>query len=420
MHSIAMVILIAYLITASARYFLKFLNLSYLKKYGNQIPASFEGQIDQDLLQRTMAYTIEHSRFGVIVAIFSDLLLLIFIFAGLLNWYQNWVLGWGWSFILTGVAFFLILSYVETILDIPFDLYTTFKIENKYGFNVQTPKLWMTDFVKSWLISTLLAIIVGSGMFGLIQFSAEWWWLLVWAFIFIFSLIMMYLTPYIIEPLFNKYEPLKVEGLEADIKALMQKAGIRVSQVLQMDASRRSKHSNAYFTGIGKTKRIVLFDTLLEKLSPSEILAVLAHEAGHWKKKHIFKAIFWFEIFSLVSLFITHHILHYDLIFTIFGIKAPAIFAGLILIGFVGGILSFPFIPLKNYFSRRREYEADRFACELTGDSTPLITALVKLSKDNLANLHPHPWFARFYYAHPPIVERLQTLQKFSVQEQSA
>jgi STE24 endopeptidase len=417
MHPWAIAALGAFFIVTAVRYYLKFLNVGHLKKYGTQIPTEFEGHIDESLLKKTMAYTIENNQFSTISSIFSTIIFLLFLFGGLLNLYNSWIVDQKWSFIISGIFFFLVLSYINTFISIPFDLYDTFKIENKYGFNTQTPKLWILDFVKSLIISTIIMGIIGAGAFWLIQFSQNWWWLFVWGFFFIFSLFMMYISPYIIEPLFNKYEPLKIEGLEDKIKNLMEKAGIKVSRVFQMDASKRSKHTNAYFTGIGRTKRIVLFDTLLQKMDEPEILAVLAHEAGHWKKKHVLKSLVLFEISSLISFYIAFSLLDQKFLYQIFAIEQQTIMAGFILLSFLGGMVSFPFTPLASYYSRRHEYEADRFACELIGNSDGLVSSLIKLSKDNLSNLHPHPVFAAFYYSHPPVVTRIKYLRQFSKTE---
>lgn len=417
MHPWAIAALGAFFLVTAVQYYLKFLNLGHLKKYGTQIPPEFAGQIDEELLKKTMAYTIENNQFSTISSLFSMIIFLVFLFGGLLNQYNSWIVDRQWSFIFSGIFFFLILSYINIGISIPFDLYDTFKIENKYGFNTQTPKLWMIDFIKSLLISTILMILVGAGAFWLIQSSQNWWWLFVWGFFFIFSLFMMYISPYVIEPLFNKYEPLKVEGLEDKIKILMEKAGIKVSRVFQMDASKRSKHTNAYFTGIGRTKRIVLYDTLLQKMDEAEILAVLAHEAGHWKKKHVMKSLIIFELSSLISFYLAFYLLGKTELYQIFAIDQQTIMAGFILLSFLGGIASFPVTPLASYYSRRHEYEADKFASELIGNSNGLISSLIKLSKDNLSNLHPHPIFAAFYYSHPPVVTRIRYLRQLSKTE---
>jgi STE24 endopeptidase len=275
-----------------------------------------------------------------------------------------------------------------------------------------TLKLWLTDFLKSILISTFLMGIVALIGLWLIQSSPNYWWIWVWGFFLIFSLFMMYISPYVIEPLFNKFTPIEEEGIEDKIKKLMQKVNLKVSRVFKMDASKRSRHTNAYFTGIGRVKRIILYDTLLEKMNHDEILSVLAHEAGHWKKKHVLKMIIVLELISLVGIYISFRILQTDLLAALFQIKQGTFFAKVVILGFIGGIISLPFIPLSNYVSRRFEREADSFACELTGNSESMASALIKLSRDNLSNLHPHPLYAAFYYSHPPIVQRIKDIKK--------
>lgn len=407
-------ILILYLLVTLLRYSLNFLNLNHLKKYGNDIPSELEGHIDKGLLRKVTDYTVERMRFGFIGSIFNNIVVVVFMFGGLLNVYNSWIVSLNWSFVLSGIFFFLFLSYAGTLLSIPFDLYSTFKIENKYGFNTMTPKLWLIDFLKSILLSTVLSGIVVSVGLWIIQLSPNYWWLWVWGFFLIFSLFMMYISPYVIEPLFNKFTPIEEKGLEDKIKELLQKINIKVSKVFKMDASKRSRHTNAYFTGIGRVKRIILYDTLLEKMDQDEILSVLAHEAGHWKKKHVLKMIFVLELISLIGIYISFRILQTDLLTELFQIKQGTFFAKVVILGFIGSIVSFPFIPISNYISRRFEKESDRFACKLTGNPESMTTALIKLSKDNLSNLHPHPLYAAIYYSHPPVVKRIKDIKEFT------
>ncbi len=409
-----LLLLAVYVMVVAFEYWMKFLNLRYLKIHGHEIPAPFEGHIDSDLLKKTSDYTVEHSRFGYFESIFDNVILVIFLFGGLLSFYNSWIDSFNLSFMVTGIIFFLLLSLISTLLDVPFDLYSTFKIENKYGFNTTTAKIWITDFFKSLLISTILLFIVGGIGFWLIQASPSYWWIWLWAFFFVFSLFIMYISPYVIEPLFNKFTPIaeQYKGLEEKIRTMFEKVGIRVSRVFQMDASKRSKHSNAYFTGIGKVKRIILYDTLLEKMNESEILAVLAHEAGHWKKKHILKRIIVSEMVGLIGIYLSFHIMQSDWLGTVFNIGQASFFTKLVLLGFIGSVVSFPFTPISSYFSRKHEKQADQMAVNLTGSPEGLISSLIKLSKDNLSNLFPHPFYAKFYYSHPPIVERLKSLQE--------
>ena len=385
-----------------------------MKEHGLSVPDELKGHIDEDLLKRIQEYEAEKTRFGFISSIFGNIVTVLFIFGGVLNIYNSRVAALNLLFIPAGLLFFLLLSAASTILDIPFDLYGTFRIENKYGFNTMTPKLWIADFFKSLLLSSALTAIMITAGLWIIQSSPDLWWIWVWGFFLVFSIFMMYISPYVIEPLFNKFTPIDDAGLEESLKNMMEKANIKVGRVFKMDASKRSRHTNAYFTGIGKVKRIILYDTLIEKFDRDEILSVLAHEAGHWKKKHVLKMIIGMEIVSFVGIYISFRILRTDFLASLFDIQQSTFFAKVVLLGFIGGIAAFPFAPLGAYISRRFEREADRFARELSENKEAMATALIKLSKDNLSNLHPHPLYAAFYYSHPPVVERIRELRKMS------
>jgi STE24 endopeptidase len=383
-----------------------------MKKYGKNIPPTFKDIIDESLLGKIHSYTIEKSNFSVIKSLYENVIILIFIFGGFLNAYNSWIASLDLPFIASGLIFFLLLSYGITFLSIPFSLYDTFKIENKYGFNAMTMRLWVIDFLKSLLLSTILIVIVLSIGLWFIQSSPGNWWVWVWLFYLIFSLFIMYISPYVIEPLFNKFTPIEDESLAQKIKELLQRVGIQVSRVFKMDASKRSSHTNAYFSGFGKVKRIILYDTLLEKMNQDELLAVLSHEAGHWKKKHVLKLIVISEIASLAAIYVSFRILQTDFLTNIFQIEPHTFFAKIVILGFLGSIISLFFIPIGNYISRRFEREADRFSIQLMENKENISTALIKLSKDNLSNLHPHPLYAAFYYSHPPVVQRIENIDK--------
>jgi len=413
MNGFLITIIISYLAIVVFGYWLDFLNLSHLKRHGSIIPPEFEGQTDQALLSKTMDYTVEHTKFGFVSSVFNNIVFLFFILV-LLNIYNSWIISLNYSFILSGIVFFLLLTYGETIISIPFSLYSTFKIENRYGFNTMTFKLWITDTIKSLVISTILmGLLIAAGLF-IIQKSPDLWWLWVWCFFLAFGIFMMYISPYVIEPLFHKFTPVGDEKLEDGIRSLMEKVGIKVSRVFKIDASKRTKHTNAYFTGIGKVKRIVLYDTLIEKMNYDEIMSVLAHEAGHWKKKHILKSIIVTETIALIAIYVAYHVIQSDFLMTLFNIKESSLFAKLIILGFIGSIVSFPFGPVFHYFSRRHENEADKYSFDLTGNPDSMISALVKLSKDNLSNLHPHPLYALFHYSHPPVLERIRKIRQLT------
>lgn len=405
-----------YILKETFEYFLQYINLRHIIKYGLTVPDPFRGQVDAGLLKKIQEYTVEKTRFGFITSAFGNLVTIFFFFGGLLNIYNSWISALDLNFMMHGITFFLLLGYASTIISVPFNLYSTFRIENKYGFNTMTPRLWIFDFMKTLLLSTILIVLVAGIALWIIQASPSFWWIYVWGFFLIFSLFMMYISPYVIEPLFNTFIPIEEEGLEEEIKAHMAKADIKVSRVFKMDASKRSRHTNAYFSGIGKVKRIVLYDTLLEIMNHDEIVAVVAHEAGHWKKKHIVKMLIGVEAISFISIYVAFRILQTNFLTDMFRISADTFFAKVVILGFIGSILSFPFVPLNSYISRRFEKEADRFSCELTGKKEAMASSLVKLSKDNLANIHPHPAYATFYYSHPPIVQRIRDIQEMSLE----
>ncbi|MDA8414694.1 MAG: M48 family metallopeptidase [Desulfobacteraceae bacterium] len=404
-------LLFLFLLVTGFGYLLRFLNLRHLKRYGDRVPSGFEDAIDPELLRRTSAYTFDMSRVGLAESILDNILLVVFLFAGLLPLYDRWVVSLGGSFAVNGVMFFLFLTLFQTALDIPFSLYSTFRIENRYGFNTTTPRLWLGDLVKSTLLSTVLLCLLAGGALKLVQWSPGHWWLWVWGFFVAIGLFIMYVSPYVIEPLFNRFEPLKDEELAEEIREMLDRAGLQVSRVLQVDASKRSRHSNAYFTGIGRTKRIVLYDTLLQQMDRREILAVLAHEAGHWKKGHIRKRIVASEAAAFAGLVAAYWLLRWGGLPGLLGIGRLSFAGQTMILGFLMSLVSFPFTPLSSWFSRRHEREADRFATEISGMPDALASALIKLSKENLSNLHPHPLYATFHYSHPPVVERVNALR---------
>lgn len=405
-------LVIFYLIVIGTGYWLQYLNLTYLRAHGRTVPPEFQGTVEPSLLQKIAAYTFENSRVGIVESIVSNVLLVIFLFGGLLGVYDRWIVSLSGSFVLAGALFALILLAAETLIDIPFSLYRNFRIENRYGFNTMTVKLWLTDLVKSLAISAILGTLVTVAALSIIQASPAWWWLWVWAFLLVFGVFMMYISPSVIEPLFFKFEPVKAEGLEEKIRLLVERAGLRVSRVFQVDASRRSRHSNAYFTGIGRVKRIVLFDTLIEQMTQGEILAVLAHEVGHWKKRHVFKRMVLTEVSAFFGLLITYYLLRWGGLPGLIGLQNASFYARVIVVAFLSSLALFPLTPLFSYLSRRDEREADRFASELTGRPDAMASALVKLSRENLSNLYPHPLYAKFYYSHPPVIERIRSLKE--------
>jgi STE24 endopeptidase len=396
-------------------YWLRHINLRHLKLHGNRVPDGFEAAIDEEKLRSSSSYTFDSSRLELWDSLFDNAILTIFLFGGLISLYDGVVMWTGAAPISAAVLFFLVLTWISTLLGIPFDLYGTFRIEARYGFNTTTPRIWIMDFLKSQAIGSLLLAFLVTIVFWLIGWSPQQWWLWVWGFMAMFSLFMMFISPYVIEPLFNTYEPVTEVGLEDDIRIMMEKAGLKVGKVQQMDASKRSRHSNAYFTGIGRVKRIVLYDTLIKQMSHREIVAVLAHEIGHWKKGHIWKRLVWAEVMALAGSWLGFKLLAWPGLPGLLGLPADSSLpAKMVVLGFVASLALFPLGPFSAWRSRCHEREADRFAADLTGRPEDLASALVKMSAENLANLFPHPFYAGFYYSHPPTVERVRTLHSWS------
>jgi len=407
-------LLAAFAVVFAAELGLKLLNRRHLRTHGGRVPEELAPLVDGAALARIRAYTLEGGRLDLVRSAFHAALAAAFLFGGLLGLYDRWIGSLTGSFVGGGVLFFVLLAWIEVLLGVPFSLYRNFRIEARHGFNRMTGGLWLADLVKSLLVSTLLLAGTAAAALTLVRWSPERWWLWVWGFLLVLTLFLMYVSPFLIEPLFWKFEPLRAPGLEARVRALCERAGLRVSRVFQVDASRRSRHSNAYFTGIGRVKRIVLFDTLLEQMGEEEILAVLAHEVGHWKLRHILRRIVWTEAVSLAALFAAFHAVSWPGLPGWFGLAGASFPARAVMVGFLGSLLSFPFSPLKSWLSRRHEWAADRFAAALTGHPGDLATALGKLSRENLGNLHPHPLYAAFHYSHPPVVDRIRALRSGS------
>lgn len=403
-------ILIIYLAVEGTQQFLLMLNLRHLSRHGAEVPPGFKMHVDSLTLTKMRDYTVAHGRLDRIEAAFSTGITLILLFGGLLNWLNNFIAARGWTPVISGVVFFMILIYANTLIKIPFSLYNTFALEKRFGFSNETLSLWVQDFLKSLLVYTLLSVFLLYCLLWLIMALPDMWWLAGWSFFLLFSIFLLYISPYVIEPLFNKFSPIQNAALEERIKQIMARIGLTINRVFTMDASKRSSHSNAYFTGIGHVKRIVLFDTLLSNHADDEIITILAHEAGHWKKKHLLKMLAFSQAVALIGFYAAYRLTKGDYLSELFRLEIPSMHAKLLLVAFIGSLALFPFRPLMAYISRRHEIEADNFAVELTQMPVPMANGLIKLGKDNLANLHPHPWYAAVYYSHPPLVQRIKRI----------
>jgi len=403
--------LAVFLIRSWVQIYLNKLNIFYLRRRGTAVPEIFQDVIDPEKLRSISAYTVESENFGMVATLANQAVFLAILLSGLLPWLVRAIGQWGYGPIVSGLIFFGVLSMSTNLLRIPFNLYETFVIEERYGFNVMNLKLWVTDLLKSLLLATVLGGLVLALLLALVVHGGDAWWVWAWMLVGGFELVMLWLFPVIILPLFNKFDPIENKGLEERIRTLIEKVGLRTKGIFKMDASKRSKHTNAFFIGLGRTKRIVLFDTLLASHTEEEIISVLAHEAGHWKKRHILRMLVPLEILSLVSFYVVAKFLNWPLLYRTFGFQESNVYVGLFLIGTFISLLGFFAQPLEAAVSRKFEREADDFALRLMGKTEPMRSALKRLAVDNLSNLSPHPLYAWFYYSHPPLVERIERLK---------
>ncbi|HNY50864.1 MAG TPA: M48 family metallopeptidase [Smithella sp.] len=408
--SLLIIFLILFLGRIFWRFFLQQINIRHLREQGKVIPPVFYGVIDEATLAKMVDYTYDNSRLETKEDLTEDILELAIVFL-LLPVLVGIIAGLQYHIIWQALIFFGILALIGGVVGMSFDIYHTFVLEKKYGFSTITWKLWLTDLLKSVMISAVLMGILLSAFMAFILYLPKSWWFWAWIFFTVFEILLLWLFPVVIAPLFNKYEPIKDEVLKEKITALLAKVGLKAKGIFQVDEGKRSKHTNAYFTGIGKTKRIVLFDTLLASHSQEEILAVLAHEIGHWKKKHIMKQLILMIAASFVGFYLVYLLVNWPPLYGAFGLQQTPVYAGLLLVSIYFSCIGFFFSPLGALISRRYEREADKMATELVGTSEPMINALKRLAKDNLSNLHPHPWYVWFYYSHPPLLERIEYLK---------
>ncbi len=401
----------------SIQWVLYFLNRSHLKRSKDSVPEEFRDIINVERFQKISSYTIESESCQMIHTSVNQGILLILLLSGVLPWWVEIINRFGFGNVTNGLIFFASLGILSTIIRIPFGLYENFSIEARYGFNVMTLRLWFIDLLKGIVISFIIGGLILLILFTLIQKGGELWWLYAWIITGAFELLILWLFPVVIAPLFNKFEPINDQEISDRIKELMERGGLRSGGVFKMDETKRSKHTNAYFTGIGKTKRIVLFDTLLASHPLDEILAILAHEIGHWKKRHIFKQVIFLEALAFLLFWVGAKFLNWHLPYLTFGFKEQVFYVGLFIYGIFLSLIGFFVQPLESAMMRRFETEADRVSYDLIGSVKPLIEALKRLAIDNLENITPHPIYVWYYYSHPPFHERISRLKGFTKKE---
>jgi STE24 endopeptidase len=393
------------------------LNLRYVRARWaeKRIPDFFQGKISSDAYDKSVHYTLAKGRLARWSLTYHWCLTLAVLFSGFLGWLDGVAMEIARRFSLGvyghGVLFCLGVGLVFAIAGLPIQLYSTFGLEAKFGFNKTTIGLYIIDKIKMLVLGLVIGVPFLLVILWLMDAMGRYWW--IWAFVFIsgFQLLMIVIFPTFIAPWFNKYEPLKEGELRDRILALANQVGFKTSGIYSMDGSKRSAHSNAYFTGIGKAKRIVLFDTLIEQMTTDQGLAVLAHEMGHYKMKHIRRMLVVEMVFLFIGLYILSLLLNYPPLFAAFGLT-PSNHAALVLFSLLSGPATFFLGPVMNLLSRKHEYEADCFAAITLRDRKPMEEALVNLTIKNLSNLTPHPWYSAYHYSHPTPVERIDAIRQ--------
>jgi len=395
--------------------FIDWLNVKYLEKHGRKVPAAFEGMIDENELIKISQYTTDNIRFKRVEGSMGRMLFLFIILSGILPWLAEAVDHY--HFLLAGLLFFGAPGIVEAFAGLPFDYYHSFVLEEKYDFNTKTLNIWFSDIVKSFLVMIVLGAFLLSALLLMLKYMGQSWWIWAWIVLLMFQLLMTILYPTVIAPIFNKFTPIEDDDLIAGIEKLAKGEGINVEGIYQMDATKRTRHTNAYLSGLGKAKRIVLFDSLIQAHSHEEILAILAHEIGHLKKNHIKKQLVAVSLVSLLLFYLASKLLVWDVMYTSFGFSNMSQYVGLFLVSVLWGPLSFFLSPIGMAVSRRFEREADVFSRHALKTAKPLSNALKKMARENLSNLTPHPLYVCFNYSHPPLLERVEYLDKLALHE---
>jgi STE24 endopeptidase len=404
----------AFLVAGLAvKFWLSTRQLRHVARHRDAVPAPFAGTVSLGAHQKAADYTVAKSRVGLLETAFGAAVLLAWTLLGGLDVLNRALVQWLGTGMTQQLALLACFALVSGLLELPFSLYNTFVVEERFGFNKISLKLWFTDLLKSTGLGAAIGLPIAALILWLMGAAGDLWWLWVWAVWMGFNLLLLVIYPTFIAPLFNKFQPLEDETLKARVTALMQRCGFAAKGLFVMDGSRRSAHANAYFTGFGAAKRVVFYDTLLAKLSPGEVDAVLAHELGHFKHKHIIKRVVAMFAFSLVGFALLGWLATRVWFYTALGVRpnfdGPNDALALLLFMLAVPVFTYFVSPVMARFSRKHEFEADAYAATQT-NGQDLGNALLKLYEDNASTLTPDPVFVKFYYSHPPASERLARL----------
>ena len=401
---------------AIAELWLSRLNQRHVRAHANEVPPAFREMIDDATYRRSVNYTLAKSQFGEVVTLFDVALLIGLLFSGVLPWaFGNFTAAFGTS-VLAMAGFLFATGVALNIVSLPFEWYAQFKLEDRFGFNTTTVKTGVLDRLKGFLLAVLLGFPLLVLVLKLIEWTGSNWWIWASAVVIAFQLLLLLIAPVVIMPLFNKFTPLPEGSLRERLFALAQRTHFPTRSIEVMDGSKRSRHSNAFFTGFGRFRKIVLFDTLVAQLAEPELESVLAHEIGHYKKHHVVKLLGVSIAGVLIGFAAVAWLARQPWFYRAFGFDyagfaAANVVPAMLLFALLAETIGFWFSPLVHIWSRRFEYEADAFARTTMGDAQPLLQALRKLTEKNLSNLTPHPLYSGFHYSHPTLLERGRALQ---------
>ena len=391
-------------------------NKRFILKNRAQVPEKFKDQITLEDHQKAADYSVAKINTSNYFNFFNTLILLGWTYFGGLNVLDKYIRSLSYGPYTQGLALLGAFALISMILGLPESLYSTFVLEEKYGFNKTTPKTFITDMIKGIIITVILGAPLILGILWIMEELSTYWWIYAWTFLTLFQIILMWAYPTFIAPLFNKFAPLEEGDVKNKVLDLLERTDFKSKGLFVMDASRRSSHGNAYFTGFGKNKRIVFFDNLIKTLEPEEVEAVLAHELGHFKKKHVLKGLAKSLVFSLIGFGVLGYVYNLKAFYLGHGVENPSDYMALLLFSLVSGAYTFLLTPLSAITSRKHEFEADEFASK-NAKASKLISALVKLYKDNASTLTPDPLYSAFYHSHPPALIRVQYLEGLIVEK---
>lgn len=409
MHEFTQLFLAMFALSIGMRLWLSHRQIAHISEHRAEVPESFTDKITLEEHQKAADYTTTKTRFGRWPMFYDAGLLLLWTLGGGLEWLDQSIIAMGYSSIVTGIVVMLSFMLISSLLDLPFSIYSTFVIEEKFGFNRTTVKTFIIDMFKGAALALVIGVPLLFVVLWLMDKTGEMWWIYTWMVLTGFSILMMWIYPTLIAPIFNKFEPLEEGETLNRIKNLLTRCGFSSNGVFVIDGSKRSSHGNAYFSGFGQNKRIVFFDTLLKMLSDDELEAVLAHELGHFKKKHIIKGMLISFTTTFIALAILAWLMKNEWFYHALGLSTPSTYMALLLFALISPVFTFVLSPLMSLFSRKNEFEADAFAAEQT-NAKHLIKALVDLYRENANTLTPDPLYSAFYDSHPPAPVRIAHL----------